>query len=114
MKALGRGIYAVGVVPQELREVLELGFDRVACIHVGRELRIERCQFADSLPHIPQTGEYCLVGVVERGVGLLTQTLHTLGVGEHLLAGSELLVFTRDRPDLLDLTQLKGEQLETR
>ena len=40
--------------------------------------------------------------------------MHTLGVGEHVLGGGQFLVLSRHRPDLLDLAQLKRNQLESR
>ena len=46
LQTRGRGVDAIGVVAEEVREILELRFDRVARIQIRTELRIDVGQFA--------------------------------------------------------------------
>ena len=57
------------------------------------KLRLDRGKLSDPLPDLRQPGQDGVIAVVERGVGLLTQPLNPLGIGEHLLRGREFLVF---------------------
>ena len=79
-----RGVDVLRVGAQEEREVLELRLDRVARLDVGRELRVERGELADLLPHRPERRQRGVVAVVERGVGVGAQPLQAIGVREDL------------------------------
>ena len=114
LQSFRRGVNAVGVRAKKEREVFELTLDALACVHIGSEPRIDGRQFPNPLPHAAETSQDRGVALVERCVRLLAQTLDPLGAGEDLLGRGELLVLACLERRLLDLRQLKRDQVEPR
>ena len=106
-----RGVEAVGVVPQEEREVLELRLDAVPRLDMRLETGVHGSQVGDLPPDGAQAGQHGVVALVERGVALRAQPLEPLRAGEHLAADLQLFVFAGPGHDAVDLGQLEREQL---
>ena len=90
-----RGVDLVDIAAQKDRQVLELRLDRVARIEVRLKLRVDRGQFADAPPDMPQARQHGIIAFIERRVALDTQPLDALRARQHLPQRSELDVFSR-------------------
>ena len=66
---------------------------RVPGLEVGRDPCVERRQLGDAFPDGRQARQHGAVRLVENRVGISTQALQPLGVGEDRPGGGELLIF---------------------
>jgi hypothetical protein len=109
-----RRVYLVAVATQQEGQIFELRLDGVSRLELVCELRFDSREFPNSLPDLRQPREDGLIAVVECGVRLFAQALNPFGVRKHLLRGRQLFVFAGLQRGLLDLAELKGNQLEAR
>ena len=95
LQAGRRRFDAVGVPPQEQREILELRLDAVARVQVGLKLRVERRQLRHAAPDMAEARQNRFVAFVQRRIALLAQPLHALGARQHLTQSRQLDIFAR-------------------
>ena len=94
------------------RQVFQLRLDPNACVHVGLEGRVERCQFTDTPPYPTERREHRAVLLVQKAVAFLAESLYPLGAGEYELQRGELFVLAGKWRGLVEFGKLEAREFD--